>query len=189
MWPWFDVWDLYCDTVKISLSSLYNRSQGPAKNTTNFIFYKGKPVWSFLCSNVLCFLLFVLHKQGYFGALAYENSALTVTNVCPGPIVSNIIENCFGNNLQQVSGLKHETTEGHPQSSLFIILLLAVLLEMFLRLIGLEWLVFVNNDPSKRHWTLLVVTQNKCWHKNLLGNEQWRAVDSIKHCEKRLPLK
>ena len=27
-----------------------------------------------------------------------------------------------------------------------------------------------------RHWTLLVITQN------LLGNEQWRAVDSIKHC-------
>ena len=23
----------------------------------------------------------------------------------------------------------------------------------------------------------------------LFGNEQWRAVDSIKHCEKRLPLK
>ena len=26
-------------------------------------------------------------------------------------------------------------------------------------------------------------------HKNLLGNGQWRAVDSIKHCEKQLPLK
>ena len=25
--------------------------------------------------------------------------------------------------------------------------------------------------------------------KNLLGNERWRAVASIKHCEKRLPLK
>ena len=23
----------------------------------------------------------------------------------------------------------------------------------------------------------------------LLGNQQWRAVDNIKHCEKRLPLK
>ena len=29
-------------------------------------------------------------------------------------------------------------------------------------------------------WTLLVIA---------LGNEQWRDVDSIKHCEKRLPLK
>ena len=28
-----------------------------------------------------------------------------------------------------------------------------------------------------------------CLHiKNLLGNKQWRAVDSIKHSEKRLPL-
>ena len=26
-------------------------------------------------------------------------------------------------------------------------------------------------------------------HNNLLGNQQWRAVDSIQHCEKRLPLK
>ena len=25
--------------------------------------------------------------------------------------------------------------------------------------------------------------------KNLLGNEQWGAVDSIKHCKKQLPLK
>ena len=25
--------------------------------------------------------------------------------------------------------------------------------------------------------------------KKLLGDEQWRAVDSIKHCEKQLPLK
>ena len=28
---------------------------------------------------------------------------------------------------------------------------------------------------------LLVITQNNCQHKNLLGNEQWRAVDGIKH--------
>ena len=34
--------------------------------------------------------------------------------------------------------------------------------------------------------TLLESTQNNCLHKNLLGNEQWRAVDSIKHGEKRL---
>ena len=26
-------------------------------------------------------------------------------------------------------------------------------------------------------------------HKTLLGNELWGADDSIKHCEKRLPLK
>ena len=26
-------------------------------------------------------------------------------------------------------------------------------------------------------------------YKNSLGNEQWRAIDSIKHCEKRLPMK
>ena len=26
-------------------------------------------------------------------------------------------------------------------------------------------------------------------HQNLFGTEQWRAVDSIKNCEKRLPLK
>ena len=36
-------------------------------------------------------------------------------------------------------------------------------------------------------WTLLVFTQNNFYLKNLLlGNEQWRAVDSIKHCEKLL---
>ena len=39
----------------------------------------------------------------------------------------------------------------------------------------------------------LVFSQNNCWHKNLLSNEQWRAIDRIKHCEKhcekRLPLK
>ena len=33
----------------------------------------------------------------------------------------------------------------------------------------------------------MVITQNNCYHKNLLGNEQWRAADSIKHCEKWLP--
>ena len=42
---------------------------------------------------------------------------------------------------------------------------------------------------SQRQWTLLVIAQNNCKHKNLLGNELWRAVDSIKHCGKRLPLK
>ena len=25
-------------------------------------------------------------------------------------------------------------------------------------------------------WTLLVITQNNCWHKKLLGNEQWGAL-------------
>ena len=39
-----------------------------------------------------------------------------------------------------------------------------------------------------RHWTLLVITQNIYQQRNLLGNEQRRAVDSIKR-EKRLPLK
>ena len=45
-----------------------------------------------------------------------------------------------------------------------------------------------------KDWMLVEVTQNNCWHEILLGTdmevaEQWRAVDSIKHCEKRLPLK
>ena len=31
--------------------------------------------------------------------------------------------------------------------------------------------------------TILIITQYNCWHKNLLGNEQWRDVDSIKYCE------
>ena len=39
-----------------------------------------------------------------------------------------------------------------------------------------------------QHWTLLGIAQNSCKHENLLGNNQWRAVVSIKHCEKRLPL-
>ena len=39
-------------------------------------------------------------------------------------------------------------------------------------------------DPGRAwSWTLLVITQNYNLHKNFLGNEQWRAVDSIKHCE------
>ena len=37
--------------------------------------------------------------------------------------------------------------------------------------------------------TLSVTTENNCKHKNLLVNDQWRAVDSIKRCEKLLPLK
>ena len=36
---------------------------------------------------------------------------------------------------------------------------------------------------------IIVITQNNHQHKTLLGNKQWRAVDSIKHCDKRLPLK
>ena len=47
----------------------------------------------------------------------------------------------------------------------------------------------LDQDPLKRHWTLLVISQNTCWHKTILGNKQWRAIDSITHCEKRLPLK
>ncbi|XP_033626878.1 dehydrogenase/reductase SDR family member 7-like [Asterias rubens] len=57
--------------------------------------------------------------HGYFGALAYENSALTVTNVCPGPIVSNIIENCFGNNLQQPK-FKETTFKAERNSSMMM---------------------------------------------------------------------
>ena len=34
-----------------------------------------------------------------------------------------------------------------------------------------------------------VITHNNCYHKNLLGNKQLRAVDSIKHWERRLTLK
>ena len=35
-----------------------------------------------------------------------------------------------------------------------------------------------------------LVTQNNCLHKKTnFGYEQSKAVDSIKHCEKRLPLK
>ena len=34
----------------------------------------------------------------------------------------------------------------------------------------------------------MVITKKGCKHKNLLGNKQWRAVDGIKHYEKRLPL-
>ena len=45
----------------------------------------------------------------------------------------------------------------------------------------------MNTAQSKRKtaplikgtWTLLVITQNSCEHTNLLGNEQWRAVDCI----------
>ena len=41
-----------------------------------------------------------------------------------------------------------------------------------------------------RQWTLLVITLNNCKHKNLLCNgEHCWAFDSIKHCDKRLPLK
>ena len=36
---------------------------------------------------------------------------------------------------------------------------------------------------------LVLITQNIVSIKHLLCNEQWRAVDSIKHCEKLLPLK
>ena len=45
------------------------------------------------------------------------------------------------------------------------------------------------NNILKAPDTIIVTTQINCQHKNLLGNEQWRAVASIKHCEKQLPLK
>ena len=47
---------------------------------------------------------------------------------------------------------------------------------------------------DSRYWYyIIVITRNNCRHKTLLGNVQWRAVDtftcSIKHCEKWLHLK
>ena len=40
----------------------------------------------------------------------------------------------------------------------------------------------MNRDlPLKGKYTFGNITQNK--PKNLLGNEHWRDVDSIKHCE------
>ena len=49
----------------------------------------------------------------------------------------------------------------------------------------------LNYKAVKKHLTLLLITQLKTIVsiKNLLGHEQWRAVQSIKHCEKQLPLK
>ena len=41
----------------------------------------------------------------------------------------------------------------------------------------------------KRDLTLLPITQNTSASQTKLGNEQWRAADSITHFEKRLPLK
>ena len=41
----------------------------------------------------------------------------------------------------------------------------------------------------QRHCAILVITQNNCLHKNLLGNKQWRFVDRSKHCERLLLLK
>ena len=53
--------------------------------------------------------------------------------------------------------------------------------------------VFLNNAFLKwitwRPWTLLVITKNTYYHKTFLDYELWEEVDSIKHCEKRLPLK
>ena len=34
----------------------------------------------------------------------------------------------------------------------------------------------------------MVITQNNYYHKTVLDYELWGEVDSIKHCEKRLPL-
>ena len=42
-----------------------------------------------------------------------------------------------------------------------------------------------NIQLLQMHWVLLVITQNNCMHIDLLGNEQWRAVHSIKHYEKK----
>ncbi|XP_022085937.1 dehydrogenase/reductase SDR family member 7-like isoform X2 [Acanthaster planci] len=36
---------------------------------------------------------------GYFGAFAYENKDISITNVCPGPVKSEIVINAFGNKL------------------------------------------------------------------------------------------
>ena len=48
---------------------------------------------------------------------------------------------------------------------------------------------FANNIHNQLKCTGHFINQNNCWHKNYIGNEQWRAVDSIKHSEKQLPLK
>ena len=47
--------------------------------------------------------------------------------------------------------------------------------------------LFLYETKGTGQWSLLKIIVSK--HKNLLGNEQWRAVDSTKHCEKRLILK
>ena len=40
---------------------------------------------------------------------------------------------------------------------------------------------------GKNYKENLAITKKTYLHKNLLGNEQQRAVDSIKHCEKLPP--
>ena len=50
-------------------------------------------------------------------------------------------------------------------------------------------IAFPENLGSMTMNTIGSLTQKIVLHKNLLGNEQWRAVDTIRHCEKRLPLK
>ena len=44
-------------------------------------------------------------------------------------------------------------------------------------------LLQVRNQCLKERYTLVII-QNKYYLKNWLGNEHWRAVDSIKHCGK-----
>ena len=43
----------------------------------------------------------------------------------------------------------------------------------------IDWLMIEHADRIVRQWTILVITQNNCEHKNLLGNNQWRAVVSM----------
>ena len=45
------------------------------------------------------------------------------------------------------------------------------------------------DDSGLEAVNLLLIPQNNCYNKNLLGNKQRIAVDRIKHCEKQLPLK
>ena len=45
-------------------------------------------------------------------------------------------------------------------------------LQQLIKYTGLEFHFFY-----LREGTFLVITQNKYYHKNLLGNELWRAVD------------
>ena len=64
-----------------------------------------------------------------------------------------------------------------------------------LRYLRQEWSVYLRtgkivNMESHFHLKLKALdTQNICWHKSLFCNKQLGAFDSIKHCEKQIPLK
>ena len=54
---------------------------------------------------------------------------------------------------------------------------------------GLTFLLTCEVGLSLKTLDTIGKSPNNCKHKNLLGDLQWTAVDSITHCEKRLPLK